>query len=88
MYKFVDGGVHAEVMDFPGAITCGHDLSEARRLLASALIDVAEATLSRGQPLPPPNPQASDEESDLEEPIYLVLTASTKVVEVVAQTTP
>ena len=87
MYKFVEGGVHAEVMDFPGAITCAHDLNEARRLLASALIDVAEATLSSGQPLPSPNPQASDEESDLEEPIHLVLTASTKVVEVAAQAT-
>ena len=22
MYKFVEGGVHAEVLDFPGVITC------------------------------------------------------------------
>jgi predicted RNase H-like HicB family nuclease len=33
MYKFEDDGVHAEVLDFPGVITCGTDLDEARRLL-------------------------------------------------------
>jgi len=38
-YQFVEGGVHATLLDFPGAITCGADLAEARRLLASALID-------------------------------------------------
>ena len=31
-YQFVDGGVHAHVLDFPGAITCGADLADARRL--------------------------------------------------------
>ena len=46
-YQFVEGGVHAHVLDFPGAITCGADLAEARRLLASALLDLAD-------PLPRP----------------------------------
>ena len=31
MYKFVDGGVHAEVLDFPGVITSGR---QKRRLAA------------------------------------------------------
>ena len=31
-YKYVDGGVHAQVLDFPAAITCAGDLAEARRL--------------------------------------------------------
>ena len=35
MYKFVEGGVHAEVLDFPGVITCAENLPEAKRLLAS-----------------------------------------------------
>lgn len=26
MFKYVDGGVHAEVLDFPGVITFGRDL--------------------------------------------------------------
>jgi predicted RNase H-like HicB family nuclease len=78
-YKFVDGGVHAQVLDFPAAITCGADLTEARRLLTGALLDVAEAHLELGQPLPAPNPHASDPEMDIEEPIYLHLSASSDV---------
>jgi predicted RNase H-like HicB family nuclease len=42
MYKFFEHGVHAEVLDFPGTITAGDTLQEARRLLASALVDMAE----------------------------------------------
>jgi predicted RNase H-like HicB family nuclease len=82
MYKFLDDGVHAEVLDFPGVISCGPDLDEARRLLRSALSDMAEDTLQRGEPLPQPNPSASDPESDLEEPIHLLLQAATQVAEV------
>lgn len=72
-YKFVDGGVHAQVLDFPAAITCDSDLAEARRLLAVALIDGAETLLELGQALPQPNPQLSDTNMDIEEPIYLHL---------------
>src|SRR6478672_5784967 len=82
MYKYLDDGVHAEVLDFPGAITCGKDLDETRRLLRSALADMAEEALRRGEALPQPNPSASDPESDLEEPIHLILQAATHVAEV------
>lgn len=82
-YQFVEGGVHAHVMDFPGAITCGPDLNETRRLLASAMRDLAEIALERGEPLPRPDPSAKDPEADIEEPIHLHLTASTE-----AQTMP
>jgi predicted RNase H-like HicB family nuclease len=78
-YQFVDGGVHAHVLDFPGAITCGPDLAEARRLLASALLDLAELALERGEPLPRPDPSPFDPDADLEEPIHLHLRASTGV---------
>jgi predicted RNase H-like HicB family nuclease len=78
MYKFVDGGVHAEVLDFPGAISCGDDLEEARRMLRSALVDMAETALLRGESLPAPNAGVSDPDSDLEEPIHLLLTAATR----------
>lgn len=80
-YKFVGGGVHAQVIDFPEAITCGADLPDARRLLAEALVDMAETRLELGQPLPQPNPQASDPDMDIEEPVYLHLRASTGVTE-------
>ena len=79
MYKFLDEGVHAEVMDFPGAITCGEDLPEARRLLAAALVDMAETLLLAGEPLPTPDPACTDPASDLEEPIHLLLTAASRV---------
>ena len=41
MYKFLSEGVDGEVLDFPGAITFGENLTDARRLLASALVDLA-----------------------------------------------
>jgi predicted RNase H-like HicB family nuclease len=70
-YKFVDGGIHAQVVDFPAVISCAADLTEARRLLTAALLDVAETRLEVGQSLPTPNSHASDPEMDFEEPIYL-----------------
>lgn len=81
-YKFVNEGVHAQVIDFPGAITCADTLEEARRLLAGALIDIAESALEMGAPLPVPDPLKSDPDMDIEEPIYLHLTASSEVEEV------
>ena len=78
-YQFVEGGVHAHVLDFPGAITCGADMDEARRLLASALLDMAELALERGEPLPRPDPLLTDPDADIDEPIYLHLRASTGV---------
>ena len=80
-YRFVEGGVHAQVLDFPAVITCAADLSEARRLLTTALLDVAETRLELGQSLPTPNPAVTDPEMDFEEPIYLHLSASSEVEE-------
>ncbi|MEX2141984.1 MAG: hypothetical protein WD894_22145 [Pirellulales bacterium] len=79
MYKFVDGGVHGEVLDFPGTITFGHSLDEARSLLASALVDMAETNFALCEPLPQPNPSASDPEADIEEPIHLLVSAASHV---------
>ena len=85
MYKFLSDGVHAEVLDFPGAISCGHDLAEARKQLGSALVDMAETSLLMHQALPIPNPAATDPEADIEEPIHLLLTAAAHV-EIVPET--
>jgi predicted RNase H-like HicB family nuclease len=79
MYKFLDQGVHGEVLDFPGVITCGENLKDARRLLASALVDMAETNLMNGEPLPTPDPTSTDPEADLEEPIHLILSAASRV---------
>jgi predicted RNase H-like HicB family nuclease len=79
MYRFLDQGVHAEVLDFPGVITCASNLDEARRLRASALTDMTETNLLSGEPLPMPDPTCTAPDSDIEEPIYLLLTAATRV---------
>lgn len=79
MYKFVEGGVHAEVLDFPGVITSGDTLDQARQMLAEALVDMAETNLLHGEPLPQPHPAASDPEADVEEPIHLLLRAASHV---------
>ena len=85
MYKFLERGVHAEVLDFPGTMTSGANLQEARQLLASALVDMAETALLYGESLPQPDPSCTDPEADLEEPIYLLLTAASHI-RVVPQT--
>ena len=77
--KYLDEGVHGEVLDFPGVITCSADLEETRRLLASALVDIAETHLLHSEPLSQPDPQITDPDADLEEPIYLLLTTATRV---------
>ena len=79
MYKYVDEGVHPEVLDFPGVITFGADLDEVRRMLASALVDMAETNLLLGEPLPLPDPSQTNPDADLEEPIHLLLTAASRV---------
>jgi predicted RNase H-like HicB family nuclease len=79
MYKFLDQGVHGEVLDFSGAITCGETLEEARRLLAGALVDMAVTALLNGEPLPHPDPSCANPEADFEEPIHLPLTAASQV---------
>jgi predicted RNase H-like HicB family nuclease len=72
-YKHVATGVHAQVLDFPAAITCAADLAAARRLLTVALADVAEAAIEAGEPLPIPDPDAFDPEMDIEEHIHLTI---------------
>lgn len=70
-YKLCADGAHAEVADFPGVITCAPTVDEARRLLRSALVDLAELTLDEGDPLPQSDETQSLPDADLEEPIRL-----------------
>jgi predicted RNase H-like HicB family nuclease len=72
-YKFIQGTYLGEVLDFPGTVSSGGTLDEARSNLAGALLDMAETSLLRGEALPLPDPTRSDPDADLEEPIYLVL---------------
>lgn len=74
-YRWEDGVCLGEVLDFPGTVSFGRSLDEARENLAGALRDMAETNLMRGEPLPVPDPSRSDPQSELDEPIYLVLQA-------------
>ncbi len=78
-YKFLDEGVHGEILDFAGVVTCGKTLNETRKLLADALVDMTETNLLSGESLPIPNSSLTNSDSDLEEPIHLILNASSKV---------
>jgi predicted RNase H-like HicB family nuclease len=51
--------VVAEALDFPGAVTQGFDLADARLMIASAMEDLAQCLLEEGRPLPIPNPEAA-----------------------------
>jgi predicted RNase H-like HicB family nuclease len=87
-YKGSDGIVLGEVLDFPGTIAYGNSLDEARQNLASALRDMAETNLLKGESLPIANPFATDEDADLEEPIHLVLQVGRQLAMTVGATVP
>lgn len=85
-YKFTDETVLATVLDFPGTITFAESLKAARQALVSALVDMAETNLLLGEPLPLPDPSRTDPEADIEEPIHLLLTATTQIAYVSQET--
>ncbi|MFL5243994.1 MAG: type II toxin-antitoxin system HicB family antitoxin [Gemmataceae bacterium] len=78
-YVIEDGWYMVRVLDFPGTITQGKDLKDARYMVRDALRLMAECTLEEGKPLPRPNPRARDKKAVLIEPIRLgVRTLSVK----------
>jgi len=87
-YKWEEGVCLGEVVDFPGTVSFGHTLDEARANLAGALRDMAETNLLQGEALPVPDPTRSDPEAELEEPIYLVLQTGQNVSQQVTAATP
>ena len=70
-----DRMVVAEVLDFPGAVSQGFDLADARDMISSALEEMAESYLEAGRPLPTPSPAASDPAADYMELIPLSVPA-------------
>lgn len=69
--------VVAEAIDFPGAMSQGFDLADARLMIASAMEDLAEALLDGGKAPPPPDPDAELPDADLIELVPLSVHAGT-----------
>ena len=69
--------VVAEALDFPGAVTQGFDLPDARLMIASALEDLAQTLLEEGKPLPVPTNDAHSSDADLIELVPLSVHAGT-----------
>ena len=69
-----DRMVVAEVLDFPGVVSQGFDLTDARTMIASALEEMAETYLEEGRPLPTPS-ATTDPEADYIELVPLSVTA-------------
>ena len=69
--------VVAEALDFPGAVSQGFDLADARLMISSAMEDLAQLLLEEGQPLPRPNAEAAAPDADLIELIPLSVEVGT-----------
>jgi predicted RNase H-like HicB family nuclease len=69
--------VVAHALDFPGAVTQGFDLQDARLMMASALEDLAQLLLEEGKPLPAPSKEGHDPDADLIELVPLSIHAGT-----------
>ena len=65
------GMVVADALDFPGAVSQGFDLQDARLMIASAMEDLAQLLLEEGKPLPTPAADAAATEADLIELVPL-----------------
>jgi predicted RNase H-like HicB family nuclease len=70
-----DRMVVAEVLDFPGVLSQGFDLADARVMIASALVDIAQMHLEEGKALPVPDPGATAADADLIELLPLSVEA-------------
>ena len=70
-YEIEDGWYMGVVLDFPGVATQGKTLSAARRMLRSALEDMAAWYMDDGRPFPKPRSTAKDRKAAVLEPVRL-----------------
>jgi predicted RNase H-like HicB family nuclease len=71
-YQDSDSGYFtAKVLDFPGVLSQGRTLQGAWKMLRDALREMTEWLLEDGQPIPRPDPAATDATADLVEPIFV-----------------
>ncbi len=74
-YLIEDGWYMGVVLDFPGVVTQGKTSNAARRMLRSALEDMAAWYMEDEKPFPKPNARAKDKKAAVLEPIRLIARA-------------
>jgi predicted RNase H-like HicB family nuclease len=75
-YRDAESGWYtAKVLDFPGVLSQGRSLEQARKMIGDALREMTEWLLEDGQALPRPDPAATDAAADVVEPIELIIRA-------------
>jgi predicted RNase H-like HicB family nuclease len=62
-----DGWYLAKVLDFPGVISQGKDLDDAKYMIRDALRLMIDCALEQGEALPKPNPRARSKKALLVE---------------------
>lgn len=72
-FKDEDGWYAVQALDFPGAVSQGKTLKEARYMIRDAMELLAEYLLEEGKPLPQPKPRAKAPDADLVEPVTLLV---------------
>jgi predicted RNase H-like HicB family nuclease len=78
-YRDEDGWYSVRLLDFPGVISQGRNLREARYMIRDALELMADCFLEQGRSLPRPNPRARDKKADRIEQICLGTKAVSRV---------
>jgi predicted RNase H-like HicB family nuclease len=76
-FEIEDGWYMAKILDFPGVVTQGKTLEAAKKMLRSALEDMAEWYMEDGQPFPPPNARAKNLKAEVVEIMQLFVKAHT-----------
>ena len=72
-YPIEDGWYFIRVVDFPGVLSQGRNLADARRMIKDALKMMVECYLDEGRPLPRPNRRARDRKAERMEPIRVAV---------------
>jgi len=74
-YPIEDGWFMVRVLDFPGVISQGKSIEDARKMIKDALCLMAEYKLEQGEALPRSNARARDKKAVLIEAIRLKIGA-------------
>jgi predicted RNase H-like HicB family nuclease len=78
-FEVEDGWYMGKVLDFPGVVTQGKTLDAAKKMVRSALRDMAIWYMEDGLPFPQPKPKIKDKKAVFTEIIRLSVRAKSGV---------